>query len=443
MLEVKRRGARVILNSLYKLADAKTLRHHSAAIVDNQPKGEPPKCCGCSSITWGGDHPPHAFDLRKAEERAHILEGLLKALDHLDQVIATIRSSQTPSEAKERLMSGFAFSDVQAQAILDMQLQRLTGLERQKIVDEYKELMTLIERLRAILASDKLVLEEIRRELAAIKAAYGDKRRTEIIPETNEITLEDMIADEDMVITITNSGYIKRSPLSLYRAQGRGGRTATACRPRTGTSVERLYVASAHRLRADFTESGVHWIKVYSDIPQAGPRQGARAIIQPAESSRARRSRPRSRCAFPEDKFLVFATRNSTIRRPSRRVRQPTGGRHHRDQHRGRRSTARRPGHRRRKEITPRDAERILDQVPGEGRPCDDRSRHQWRARHRSARSRPGVSGWKPSRRRNDILTVCENAYGKRTETGEYRVQSRGGLGIINLKISKTGRSWA
>src|SRR4029077_4361804 len=137
---------------------------------------------------------------------------ILKALDHLDEVIATIRASATTPEARERLMAGFSLSEVQAQAILEMRLKRLTGLERQKVVDEYRELMVLIERLRSILASDQLVLVEIRRELTELKSAFADRRRTEIIPETNDITIEDMIADEDMVITVTRSGYVKRSP---------------------------------------------------------------------------------------------------------------------------------------------------------------------------------------------------------------------------------------
>src|SRR4029079_10894672 len=179
-----------------------------------------------------------------AEERAHILEGILKALDHLDEVIQTIRASQTPGEAKENLIGRFQFSEVQAQAILDMRLQRLTGLEREKVVEEYRELMLLIERLRAILASDQLVLEEIKRELAELKAAFGDARRTEIIPETADISIEDMISDEDMVIAVTKSGYVKRSPLALYRAQNRGGKGRTGMVTKDDDIVEHLYVAS-------------------------------------------------------------------------------------------------------------------------------------------------------------------------------------------------------
>ncbi|MEO8504845.1 MAG: DNA gyrase subunit A [Acidobacteriota bacterium] len=445
VLEVKRGEVpEVILNSLYKLTQMQTtFGIILLAIVDNQPK----VLTLLQMLRLFLDHRKVViirrtrFDLRKAEERAHILEGLLKALDHLDQVIATIRSSQTPSEAKERLMSGFAFSDVQAQAILEMRLQRLTGLERQKIVDEYKELMTLIERLRAILASDKLVLEEIRRELAEIKAAYGDKRRTEIIPETNEITLEDMIADEDMVITITNSGYIKRSPLSLYRAQGRGGKGRNGMSTKDGDFVERLYVASAHSYVLVFTESGrVHWIKVY-DIPQAGPAAKGKAIINLLNLEQSEKIAASVAVReFPEDKFLVFATRNGTIKKTvlAEYGNPRAGG-----------IIA----------INIEDGDRLLDVRVTDGEkeillatrngfsikfPEND-VRSTGRAtsgvRGIDLRDHDLVVGMEPLEKEGDILTVCENAYGKRTETGEYRVQSRGGLGIINLKISeKTGK---
>src|SRR6185369_3390661 len=219
-----------ILNSLYKMTQMQTtFGIILLAIVDNQPRVMTLK----EMLQHFLNHRKTViirrtrYDLRKAEERAHILEGILKALDHLDEVIQTIRASQTPGEAKENLIARFAFSDVQAQAILDMRLQRLTGLERDKVVEEYRELMVLIEKLRAILASDRLVLEEIKRELGELKEAYGDKRRTDIIPETADISIEDLIADEPMVITVSRTGYVKRSPLTLYRSQNRGGRGRT------------------------------------------------------------------------------------------------------------------------------------------------------------------------------------------------------------------------
>src|SRR5436190_20126751 len=164
------------------------------------------------------------FDLRKAEERAHILEGLVKALDHIDAIISLIRGSQTPDMAREGLITRWQFSEIQAQSILDMRLQRLTGLEREKLVQEYQEILATIARLKEILASEKLILDIISTELRDIKESYNDPRRTEIIPDTTEISIEDLVADEDMAITVSRGGYIKRSPLSMYRSQGRGGK---------------------------------------------------------------------------------------------------------------------------------------------------------------------------------------------------------------------------
>ncbi len=340
VIEVKRDAvAEIILNSLYKMTQMQTtFGIILLAIVDNQPKVMTLK----ELLYHFLNHRKTViirrtrYDLRKAEERAHILEGILKALDHLDEVIATIRASQTPAEARENLMSRFAFSEVQAQAILDMRLQRLTGLERDKVVEEYRELMVLIERLRSILGSDQLVLEEIKRELADLKLTYGDKRRTEIIPETHDISIEDMIADEPMVITVTQSGYIKRSPLSLYRAQARGGKGRTGMVTKDDDFVEHLYVATAHSYILVFTESGrVHWLKVH-EIPETGPAAKGQGDRQPAQpridgapgddgrGARVRR-RPLSR--------LRHGKRNGEEDRAVGLL-QPAGRRHHRHQHR-------------------------------------------------------------------------------------------------------------
>ncbi|HEX3111158.1 MAG TPA: DNA gyrase subunit A, partial [Thermoanaerobaculia bacterium] len=204
------------------------------------------------------------FDLRKAEERAHILEGLVKALDNLDEIITMIRRSRTPDEARNDLIGRFAFTDIQARAILDMRLQRLTGLEREKIVQEYNEILQTIARLKEILASESLVLGIIGDELRAIKEQYGDARRTEIIPEAHEISIEDMIADEDMVITVSRGGYIKRSPLSLYRAQRRGGKGRIGMQTKEEDIVEHLFVASTHAYVLVFTDRGrMYWLKVH------------------------------------------------------------------------------------------------------------------------------------------------------------------------------------
>ncbi|MGW8272061.1 MAG: DNA gyrase subunit A, partial [Thermodesulfovibrionales bacterium] len=204
------------------------------------------------------------FELAKAEQRAHILEGLKIALDHLDEVISLIRASSSPEEAKTGLMTKFALTEVQAQAILDMRLQRLTGLEREKIVAEYEETLKEIARLREILGSDELISKIIREELLQIKEKYGDERRTEIVYDVKEITIEDLITEEEMVITISHNGYIKRNPLSAYRSQRRGGKGLTGMETREEDFVEQLYIGSTHDYMLFFTNRGsLYWLKIY------------------------------------------------------------------------------------------------------------------------------------------------------------------------------------
>ena len=256
------------------------------------------------------------YELRKAEERAHILEGLVKALDHLDEVIALIRASKTPPEAKEGLVSAFAFTEVQAQAILDMRLQRLTGLEREKILAEYQDVLEVIRKLREILASEQLVLNIISDELREIKASYDNPRRTEIIPEANEISIEDMIADEDMVITVSRGGYIKRSPLSLYRAQRRGGKGRIGMQTKEEDIVEHLFVASTHAYVLVFTDRGrLYWLKVHQ-IPEVASNARGKAIVNllPVESGESVRALLTTR-DFSEGKYVVMATRAGKIKK--------------------------------------------------------------------------------------------------------------------------------
>src|SRR5258707_4401744 len=256
------------------------------------------------------------FDLRKAEERAHILEGLVKALDILDALIAFIRSSRTPPEAKSGLIERWQFSDVQAQAILDMRLQRLTGLEREKIIAEYQEVLATIRHLREILGSEKLVLEIIGAELREIKEAYGDARRTEIVPQASDITIEDMIADEDMVITVSRGGYIKRSPLSLYRAQRRGGKGRIGMQTKEEDIVEHLFVASAHSYVLVFTDRGrLYWLKVHQ-IPEVGANARGKAIVNllPVETGENVRALLTTK-SFNEGKYVVMITRAGKIKK--------------------------------------------------------------------------------------------------------------------------------
>src|SRR5918992_3938068 len=433
----------IILNSLYKMTQMQTtFGIILLAIVDNQPRGMTLK----DLLQHFLDHRKTVvirrtrFDLRKAEERAHILEGILKALDHLDEVIATIRASQTPGEARENLISRFAFSEPQAQAILDMRLQRLTGLEREKVVEEYKELMVTIERLRAILGSDRLVLEEIKRELAELKAAFADRRRTEIIPETHDISIEDMIADEPMGITVTQAGYVKRSPLSLYRAQARGGKGRTGMVTKEDDFVEHLYVATAHTTILVFTESGrVHWLKVHQ-IPEAGPAARGKAIVnllnlEPSE----RLATTVAVRAFRDDRYLVFATQNGTVKKTelSAFANPREGGIIAINIDEGDRLLA----------VRETDGNKDILLATAKGlsiRFAEREVRAMGRATYgvKGIELRPGdgVVGMEELDPQCQVLTVAARGYGKRTPVEEYRRQGRGGLGIINLKVTpKTG----
>jgi DNA gyrase subunit A len=455
VLEVRRgEVAEVILNQLYKLTQMQvTFGIILLAIVDNRPR----VLTLVELLRHFLDHRKTVvvrrtrYDLRKAEERAHILEGILKALDHLDEVIATIRASHTPAEARDNLRSRFELSEPQAQAILELRLQRLTGLEREKVVEEYRETVALIERLKAILASDQLVLAEIRRELAEVREAYGDRRRTEIIPETADITLEDMIADEPMVITVSRSGYVKRSPLSLYRAQRRGGKGRTGMLTKDEDVVEHLYVASAHDYILVFTQSGrVYWLKVHG-IPEAGPAAKGKAIVNLLDLEEEERfATTVSVREFPEDRYLVFASERGTVKktslaafaRPLARgiiaagvaegdrllavkvvdsgqdvllatargfaIRFPEGDRHV-------------------------DGGTVSTGIRAMGRPATG---------VRGIRLRKGdrVVGMEVLAPEGDILTATAGGIGKRSPVADYPVQSRGGLGVINLRVSeKTG----
>src|SRR5690606_30264535 len=218
------------------------------------------------------------FELAEAEKRAHILEGLLIALDHLDEVIALIRASQTPDEAKAGLMEKFALSEIQAKAILDMRLQRLTGLERDKIKEEYAELMKLIDYLNKVLSSEELRMLILKKETAEVAEKYGDDRRTEIVYAADDISMEDMIEDEAVVVTISHLGYIKRTPLTEYRTQNRGGRGSIGSSTRDEDFVEHLFVATNHNYILLFTQKGrCFWLKTY-EIPEGNQQLKGTAI---------------------------------------------------------------------------------------------------------------------------------------------------------------------
>jgi DNA gyrase subunit A len=451
VLEVRRGEVpEILLNALYKMTQMQvTFGIILLAIADSQPK----VMTLTEMLSRFLDHRKQVvirrsrYDLRRAEERAHILEGILKALDILDEVIATIRASASPAEARERLMGDFGFTEPQAQAILDMRLQRLTGIEREKVVEEFRELMGLIERLRAILGSEALLLQEIRGELEALREAYGDARRTEIIPHSHDITIEDLIADEDMVITVTRTGYVKRSPLALYRAQHRGGKGRTGMVTRDEDLVEHLYVASAHSYVLVFTESGrVHWLKVH-EIPELGAAAKGKAIVNLLQLE------PTEKVAttvavrdFPADRYLVFATERGKIKKTELSAySNPRAG--------GINAIGIEKGDRLLHVKVVKSGQEILlatakgqairfpewdPEDPNAGvRPMGRPARGV-----RGIRLRAGdrLVGMEVLDDEGEIFTVSERGYGKRTALVKYPFRKRGGQGVINLKVGvKTG----
>src|SRR4030095_2361970 len=256
------------------------------------------------------------FDLAEAEKRAHILEGLKIALDHLDAVIALIRASKDPAEAREGLVGQFGLTTVQAQAILDMQLQRLTGLERQKILDELAELLKVIERLLAILASDRLLMQIVVDELRKVQEKYGDERRTEILADEGEFRIEDLIAEEDMAITVSNTGYIKRTAITNYRNQRRGGKGRIGMRTREEDFVSHLFVASTHAYIMIFSDRGrAYWLKVH-EIPDVGPAGRGKAIANLVSMQEGERIAALLAVKeFEPNRFIVMGTKRGEVQK--------------------------------------------------------------------------------------------------------------------------------
>src|SRR5688572_18045318 len=320
VIELKRDAiAEIVLNNLYRNTQMQTtFGIIFLAIVNNKPEIMPLPVILRHFIEHRKEIVVRRtrFELRKAEERAHVLEGLVKALDVLDQLISLIRSSRTPDDAKQGLISKWQFSEIQAQAILEMRLQRLTGLEREKLVQEYQDVLATIARLKEILGSESLVLEIIGNELRDIKESYNDPRRTEIIPDTTEISIEDLVADEDMVITVSRGGYIKRSPLSMYRSQRRGGKGRIGMQTKEEDIVEHLFVASTHAYVLVFTDRGrMYWLKVHV-IPEVASNARGKAIVNllPIEQGENVRALLTTR-NFSEGKYVVMATRGGKIKK--------------------------------------------------------------------------------------------------------------------------------
>ena len=377
------------------------------------------------------------FELRKAEARAHILEGLKIALDHLDAVIALIRAAKNPGEAREGLMTRFGLTQIQAQAILDMQLQRLTGLERQKILDELAELLKTIERLRAILSSDKMLMEIVVRELREVRDRYGDARRTEILAEAGEFRIEDLIAEEDMAITVSNTGYIKRTAITSYRNQRRGGKGRIGMRTREEDFVSHLFVASTHAYIMIFSDRGrAYWLKVH-EIPDVGPDGRGKAIANLVSMQEGERIAALLAVkAFEENKFIVMGTRRGEVKKTELNAfsNPRAGGIIAMDVEDGDAVIA--------VQVSDGSNEIFIGTRNGMSirfRETDVRSmgRTAGGVRGIELREDDEVVAMEVLEPGGTILSVTEQGYGKRTQLEEYRVQSRGGLGIINIQTSE------
>jgi DNA gyrase subunit A len=374
------------------------------------------------------------FELRKAEARYHILEGLKIALDHLDAVIKLIRGSKTVPEARDGLMTNFGLTQIQSQAILDMQLQRLTGLERQRILDELADLLKTIERLRAILASDRLLMQIIVEELKEVRTKYGDERRTTIIEgESSELSVEDLIAEEDMAITVSNTGYVKRTAISTYRNQRRGGKGRIGMRTRDEDFVSHLFVASTHAYIMIFSDRGrAYWLKVH-EIPDVGPGGKGKSIANLVSMEEGEKIAALVAVKeFDDTHFVVMGTRKGVVKKTALSAfsNPRAGGIIAMGVEEGDAVIA--------AEVTEGSAEVFIGTRDGmairfpetDVRPM---GRTAYGVRGISLRDDDFVVAMAEVRPGGALLSVTEHGFGKRTEIDEYRVQSRGGVGIINI----------
>jgi DNA gyrase subunit A len=443
--------ANIVLNNLFKYTQLQsTFGINNVALV----KGRPQTLNLKDLIKYFVDHRHEVvirrtqFELAEAEKRAHILEGYLIALDNLDEVIALIRASKDPDSAKSELMKRFGLTDIQSKAILEMRLQRLTGLERDKIQQEYAEVKALIERLNEILASEPVRMQIIKDELSELRDRYGDNRRTEVVHTEDDITVEDMIPNEEMVITISNQGYIKRTSLSEYRTQGRGGTGSRGVTTKEDDFTEHLFIARAHNYLLIFTESGkVYWKKVY-EIPEGNKASKGRAIqnlinIEPGDSVKAILN-----IATLEDEeyinnnFVILCTVKGTIKKTSLEAysRPRLGGIN---------------------AITIHEGDKLLTASLTNGENHIIIAKSEGKAVHFNesevrpmGRTAAGVRGVTLdsatdkvigmvciTREDANLLVVSEKGYGKRSSIDDYRVTKRGGKGVKTINITgKTGK---
>ncbi len=430
--------SQIILNNLYKLTPLQdSFGIINLAIVDQRPRvlNLLDTCELFLGFRREVVRRRTEFELRKAQARAHILEGLMIALDHLDRVIALIRAAKAPEEARVGLMSEFGLSDLQARAILEMQLQRLTGLERQKVADELREIRIRIADLKDILASSRRIDAIIAEELAQLREEHGEPRRTEIQDAVDDITVEDMIADEDVAISITHSGYIKRTSISTYRSQKRGGRGRVGMKTKDEDFVDNIFIASTHSYILILTDRGrVYWLKVH-EIPDVGPQGKGKAVVnlvklQPREKIAAF-------CAvrdFAAGGFVLLATRKGIVKKTelSAFANPRSGG-----------IIA----------LSVEEDDALIETVLTTGTDEVLLATREGMAIHFGeddvrpmGRAAYGVKGIDLESADEvvalevvglgTVLTVTSNGFGKRTDMDEYRAQSRGGKGLINIKTS-------
>jgi DNA gyrase subunit A len=446
VVEIKRgENAEVTLNQLYKHTPMDTsFGIIMLALVRNQPRVLPLKDLIIQFIEHRKEVVTKRtqYELRKAEERLHILEGLKIALDHLDEVIALIRKSESPQEAKDGLIAKLSLSAIQAQAILDMRLQRLTALERGKILEERDELIKTVARLKEILAKEQLILDIIVGELEDIKKRYDDERRTEIIDDVDDISIEDLIADEDMVVTITHEGYIKNTPLSVYRSQRRGGKGKTGMVTKDTDFIETIFVASTHSYVLFFTNLGrCYWLKVH-EIPEAGPTAKGKAIVNLLDlSSKESVAAVLPVREFKEGRFVIMATKNGIVKKTELMAySNPRAG--------GIVAVNVRDGDELiGAAITSGNDEILLTTRFGQAIRFNEEDVRDM------GRTATGVIGIRLDKddevvsleviqnKDVQVLTVTEMGYGKRTPVSEYRLTGRGGKGVITIKTTeKNGR---
>ena len=446
VIETKRDAVpEVILNQLYKHTQLQdTFGIILLALVDGIPKIMPLKTILNHFVNFRHEIVVRRteFDLKEADARAHILEGLKIALDNIDEIIKIIRGSKDPTQAKEGLMNGFNLSEIQSQAILDMRLQKLTGLEVDKVVAEYREVIKVIAHLRGILESRSQRMEIIKTELLEVQEQYGDERRTEIIPVDSNFTMEDMIAEEEVVLTVTHQGYIKRTALNTYRTQRRGGRGVQGAMSKDEDFVEHLFIANTHNYMLFFTDQGkCYWLKVY-DIPQGGRATRGRAIVNligcaPGEKVETFVSVKE----FDDEHYIAMATRNGIVKKTvlSAYGKPRKGGIYAIEIRDGDKLIEAR--------ITNGEHDILLGTYEGKSIRF---SENNIRASGRKTMGVKGITlsskedyviGMLVVRREGTILVATEKGMGKRTDVIQYRTQTRGGKGVMTMRCTdKTGK---